>query len=121
VFCFNTLEHFENPIKSLKELKRHARKSILIIIPYVEKTNIYPPLEKDEISGRNRWHFFEFCHEDLLRILEFNDLKSIKWEILKPPFKINNLKTLIFYLRYNKLVLFYGRSFYELKILDKWK
>ena len=68
VFCFETLEHLENPIAGLKELARVSRGSLYVAIPWVRRTVVredgHDPKQPDPEN-----HVFEFCHADFLKVL----------------------------------------------------
>lgn len=66
VFCFETLEHLECPLRALRELRRVARGGIFITVPNTKKTNVCPS-EKAE-RGRHRWHVIEFSREDIRKV-----------------------------------------------------
>ncbi len=83
LFCFETIEHLENPVRSLRELKRVAKEAIFITIPNVRKTNLCTFEFKDR--GMHRWHFLEFNKEDFKRILSRVGLK-VEYEFVIRPF-----------------------------------
>ena len=68
VFLFETLEHVPNPIKVLCEIGRVCRHSLILSIPFVGKTNIFPSTYS---QGRpmHQHHIFEFSSPDFRRIL----------------------------------------------------
>jgi SAM-dependent methyltransferase len=68
VFCFETLEHVENPIHSLKELGRVCRKKLFVSIPWLTKTTIHEDnYQRDQPEPEN--HIFEFSPADFTRII----------------------------------------------------
>lgn len=73
VFCFETLEHLENPILGLKELYRVCAKKVFISIPWVEKTQVHEDnyaLDKPAVEN----HIFEFDQKDFAKIVTHTDL-----------------------------------------------
>jgi len=74
VFCFETLEHLENPILGLKELSRVCAKKVFISIPWVEKTRVHEDNYRPDAPAVEN-HVFEFNREDFAKIITHTDLK----------------------------------------------
>jgi SAM-dependent methyltransferase len=64
-FSFQCLEHTLAPTIHIREMKRIARKGILVSIPYREKTAV---VDKRESSSTFDQHVFEFSPHDLGKI-----------------------------------------------------
>ena len=67
-FLFETLEHVPNPITLLNEIGRVCSDSIIISIPFVEKTKIHP-YNYDPSRPIYQHHIFEFNRDDFLTII----------------------------------------------------
>lgn len=78
VFCFETLEHVENPHQVLKELARVCRPDgrVFISIPWVPRTFIHP---RNPDYPRGAMHIFEFCREHFAALVTHTPLR-IAWE-----------------------------------------
>jgi SAM-dependent methyltransferase len=87
VFCFQTLEHTENPHNLLEELARACRPGgrVFLSIPWVPQTFIHA---RDFALPRGEEHVFEFSRTDFAALLTHTPLE-IRWtsdcEILGPP------------------------------------
>ncbi|MDA2932771.1 class I SAM-dependent methyltransferase [Acidobacteria bacterium AH-259-D05] len=77
-FCFETLEHVENPHHLLIELSRVCRPDgrVFISIPWVPRTFVHA---RDLNSPRGAMHVFEFCRDDFEAVLTHTPLQ-IAWE-----------------------------------------
>ncbi len=74
VFCFEVIEHLNDPIKAIRELARIANKYLYISIPWIKKTKLFTYYsEKDKSSTNQR--VFEFCISDLKNLVTYADLK----------------------------------------------
>jgi len=80
---FECLEHVENPVKLLQEMKRVTRMKIFISVPYVEKTQIgsFDPHERKRMEN---YHYFEFNLADLRKICERLGLTVSRVEHITP-------------------------------------
>lgn len=77
--CLEVLEHLENPIGALHELRRVAREAVLVSIPYVEHTRIRPfgywrgdgdSARPEELRAEAPYHHvFEFTMPDFERVV----------------------------------------------------
>ena len=67
-FLFETLEHVPNPITLLNEIGRVCSDSIIISIPFIEKTKIHP-YNYDPGRPIYQHHIFEFNRNDFLTII----------------------------------------------------
>ncbi len=66
--CFETLEHLENPIHALKELRRVCRRKLFVSIPWVPATRIHE--DKHTASDPDvEHHVFEFSPEDFPKVV----------------------------------------------------
>ena len=83
IFCFECLEHLENPLKALHEMKRICREKIYLTIPFVRKTRVVDiGLHKGQRQRINT-HVFELSKSDFINVaghakLEVTDSKEIK-------------------------------------------
>jgi len=86
-FCFQTLEHLPNPIATLCELGRVARKKVFVSVPNVRQSKVYnqdywiklkKESWKEESVRKVDCHIFEFSEEDFKKILSFSNLRFIK-------------------------------------------
>lgn len=68
ILFFQIFEHLKNPISTLEELRRIARKSIFISIPSMTKTNIHKYLYNPDWPWYEH-HIFEFNDEDFRKII----------------------------------------------------
>jgi hypothetical protein len=68
LFLFETLEHVPNPIQTLNEAGRVCSGSLILSIPYVTATGIYPRFYDPE-KPLHQHHIFEFTPGDLNRIV----------------------------------------------------
>ncbi|MBI2889654.1 MAG: class I SAM-dependent methyltransferase [Nitrospirae bacterium] len=85
VFCFEAVEHLENPIHGLRELARVTRHRLYITVPYVESTRIHEDnytrhLPKPDPEPEH--HVFEFCPEDMRKILTHTGLEILQYDKL---------------------------------------
>jgi SAM-dependent methyltransferase len=87
VFCFETLEHVENPAQLLGELSRVCSREgqVFISIPWVPRTFIHA---RDPGIARGYAHVFEFGREDFGALVSHTPL-MIRWEaicdLIGPP------------------------------------
>lgn len=90
-FCFQCLEHVNNPIKGLSELSRITRKLLFASIPYVKRTRIYDETywqnlkrqsfeeggwNEDEVRNVDS-HKFEFSTDDFKKIISHAQLEYV--------------------------------------------
>jgi hypothetical protein len=106
VFCFETLEHLENPIQGLKELARVCSGKVFITVPWVKKTRIHG--SHNEPVGEN--HIFEFNQKDFARAVTHTDLKITYYKEIK-----------IFPKIYNPIDNFILRKFYYSSFFPKYQ
>lgn len=66
--CFETLEHLENPIHALKELRRICRKKVFVSIPWVPETRIHEDKHTDSEPDVEH-HIFEFSPDDFAKVV----------------------------------------------------
>lgn len=66
-FCFETIEHLENPVKGLKELARVCRRGALVSVPWVESTRVRPRGYSTGALTPENEHVFEFSEGDFQR------------------------------------------------------
>jgi SAM-dependent methyltransferase len=87
VFCFETLEHVENPVQLLGQLARVCRPDgrVFVSIPWVRQTNVHA---RDGGIQRGYGHIFEFNRPDFGALLTHTPL-TIAWEdvcdVIGPP------------------------------------
>jgi hypothetical protein len=67
-FLFETLEHVSNPITLLNEIGRVCSDSLIMSIPFVEKTKIHS-YNYDPSRPIYQHHIFEFNRDDFLTII----------------------------------------------------
>ena len=90
VFCFETLEHVENPAQLLGQLARVCRPDgrVFVSIPWVPKTNVHG---RDGAIQRGYGHVFEFSRKDFGSLLTHTPLQ-IAWEdvcdVIGPPSRV---------------------------------
>lgn len=68
IFLFETLEHLPNPITLLDEISRVCSDTLIVSIPFVEKTKIHP-YNYDPTRPIYQHHIFEFNRDDFLTII----------------------------------------------------
>lgn len=68
VLCFETLEHVPNPIAALRELARVVRRSAIVSVPNVRRTNIHR-FNYRPSTPTTEHHIFEFCQADFEKIV----------------------------------------------------
>lgn len=66
--CFETLEHLENPIHGLKELRRVCRRKLFVSIPWVPTTRIHAD-QHTETDPDVEHHIFEFSPADFGKVV----------------------------------------------------
>ena len=73
VLMFEVLEHLENPVQSLKELRRVSKKGIYVSIPAIRRSHLVSgaPGDKDSV------HKFELNPKDFERMLSWAGLKIV--------------------------------------------
>jgi SAM-dependent methyltransferase len=78
VFCFETLEHVENPYQVLMELARVCKPDgrVFVSIPWVPRTFIHP---RNPDHPRGAMHIFEFCRDDFAALITHTPLRVV-WE-----------------------------------------
>ena len=109
VFCFETLEHLENPILVLQNLKKIVTGKIFLSIPnFGRETRIYPKLDAQE------YHIFEFSPADFSKILSHANLKACFYREIPVPIPLGWLNKIYLKLFYYP---FFHRffQFYELE------
>jgi SAM-dependent methyltransferase len=90
VFCFETLEHVENPAQLLGELARvcSADGQVFVSIPWVPRTFIHA---RDPHIARGYAHVFEFARDDFAALISHTPLE-IRWEaicdLIGPPSRL---------------------------------
>lgn len=112
LLCFETIEHLENPIKSLKEFRRVTKEKIFITIPNVKETRVCPFEPKDR--GRHRWHFIEFSRSDFRHILRRTGLDIVNEVVIHPYGEAKSLRQKLFKQKWKSHPWFEGFVFYEL-------
>lgn len=112
LLCFETIEHLENPIKSLKEFRRVTKEKIFITIPNIKETRVCPFEPKDR--GRHRWHFIEFGRSDFRHILRRTGLDIVNEIIIHPYGKAKSVQQRLFKQKWKNHPWFEGFVFYEL-------
>jgi len=111
--CFQTVEHLENPLLALRELKRVSRKGIFLTIPYVKDTAVCDTVIPER--GMHRWHVFEFSPSDFKKILERVGLKIVMEERIRVIGKPRTIPQFLFYLAWGWGSWFEGFIFYKLE------
>ena len=109
VLLFETLEHLPNPIAAFQEIYRICRKSLILSIPYVSKTNIYE-FSYDPTRPIHQHHIFEFADDDFRKIVSHTGFRIGEVEVVEVLNSGENLKELILFplsrLLFNKDQLF---------------
>ena len=76
VLCFEVVEHLHDPIGGLKELARLARKGVIISIPCVRRTKIYP-YWYDKAQPPTQCHVLECADGDFRKLLTYTNLRAV--------------------------------------------
>lgn len=97
---FECLEHVENPIMLLREMKRVIRSKIFISVPYVKTSQIGDRDSNGEKREEN-YHFFELSPRDLYKLCERLGLRVCRQELMT-PYSSSGLP--IFYRSMNRLL-----------------
>ena len=77
VLCFECLEHLENPIRALKQMRRIARRGIAFSIPWVRQTRVRQDNYDDSRNLPEGHHVFEFDDEDLRKVASHAGLRVV--------------------------------------------
>jgi SAM-dependent methyltransferase len=98
VFFFQTLEHVKNPVSVLEETGRICKKSLILSIPYVEKTHINRS-HLDDGTPYYQHHIFEFNPTDFKNILKLTQfsLKSERSAVVIDSKVSNIMDRLVFF------------------------
>jgi SAM-dependent methyltransferase len=125
VLLFETLEHVPNPVALLNEIGRVCSDSIILSVPYVQKTHIH---RFNYEPGRPifQHHIFEFNKPDLLRIFTHTPFTVAAEEIAVVLEGTSGLFDRIVFLIWEKFFeedMFCGcfRRFYICKLCKKMK
>lgn len=113
LFCFQTLEHLENPVRALREFVRVMREKLFLTIPLVSRTKICG--FETPLRGRHRWHTFEFSDSDFRKIVKRVGLRVARYVPIYPYGKARNFHQRLFVNRWGNHPWFEGFSFYELE------
>ncbi|MDD1659600.1 MAG: class I SAM-dependent methyltransferase [Methanomicrobiales archaeon] len=81
VLLFETFEHVPNPILLMHEIGRICRDSLILSIPSVSKTSIYPSLYDSE-RPLHQHHIFEMNHIDFTKIISHTPFRIASDEII---------------------------------------
>lgn len=113
LFCFQTLEHLENPVRALREFARVTREKLFMTIPATPTTKLctFEPTTR----GRHRWHTFEFCDSDFRKLVKRVGLRVIRHVSIYPFGQARNFRQRLFVKRWGWHPWFEGFSFYELE------
>ena len=74
IFLFETLEHVPNPITLIKEIERVVSRSLILSVPYVSETVVHSK-NYDPTRPQYQHHIFEFCPDDLKKIVTHSNFK----------------------------------------------
>ncbi len=91
-FCFETIEHVENPLLALKELERVSRKGVFVAIPFTLETRVRKA-GYSLIDTKENQHIFEFCERDFINLLTHTNLviSAKKYIYTKPAVGMFNI------------------------------
>lgn len=119
LLSFQTVEHLENPIKSLREFKRITKEKLFITVPHTHISEICP-FEPD-YKAQHRWHVFELKPSDFEAMLSRVGLKILNKQVITPAPFMNSGNPLhkIFKLIWKHDPYFMGYVFYELEAEEK--
>lgn len=113
ILTYETLEHLDNPIQSLREMARVARERIYLTIPHMLHTRVceWQPYDR----GKHHWHFLEFSPRDFERVLKRIDIEVLDHQIIRPYGTPQTLQHKLLARRFRWHPWFLGFAHYELK------
>ncbi len=121
VMMFETLEHLPDPVGALNILAGLARNKVIISIPSVPKTTIFPAGYRDNLP-QNRQHIYEFNDADFRKILTHTPFVINRKELINVFGKPKTWAQFRLYLYCNHKHLWGGvlrkQAYYELIFKD---
>lgn len=94
VFFFNTLNHVENPILAMKEIKRVCKKMIFVSMGEAHQFDFLDFRSKELDTAH--WCKFRWTRESFLKLIEYLNLKLIKEEYISYSEDPQSLKETLF-------------------------
>jgi SAM-dependent methyltransferase len=94
IFFFNTLNHVENPILTMKEIKRVCKKMIFVSMGEAHQFDFLDFRSKElDIA---HWCKFRWTRESFLKLIEYLNLKLIKEEYISYSEEPQGLQEILF-------------------------
>jgi SAM-dependent methyltransferase len=83
VFCFEVIEHLEDPIRTVRELCRVSKKHVFLSTPYSSHTRIEVFNSEKEKASTNQ-HVFMFAFNEIRNLFSYTDFLEKGFVIIDP-------------------------------------